>query len=299
MRFAFAVFRYLLVALTGHGYDRATWMNTLHHKLSYRLHKLLPKFGITGVQKIAVPNLSGKFMYVIAEDGGVAHQLIMYRNYEPYESRLVRERVKPGMVVYNIGANLGYYALLASERIGKNGTVYAFEPEPKNFEMLSRTIKENHAANVTAIPAAVGAMEGVAALSISPTNSGDHQLQAVAGRDHVAVEVLTVDDFIAQVHPAPNIIILDVQGAELDVLRGAQSLLARPEPLALFAEFWPRGLNERRTNGAADLLDLLTRARFSFQLIDEKRQMLVSTTASDLLRTVTENNEVNLLCVRI
>jgi FkbM family methyltransferase len=203
------------------------------------------------------------------------------------------------MVVYNIGANLGYYALLASGCAGKNGAVYAFEPEPKNFELLSRTIKENYAANVTAIPVAVGAMESVAALSLSPTNSGDHQLQAVAGREHITVNVITVDDFIAQAQRAPHVIILDVQGAELDVLRGAQSLLDSPEPLVLFAEFWPRGLNERHTNGAADLLDLLTRARFSFQLIDEKRQMLVSTTANELRRTVTENNEVNVLCVRI
>jgi len=299
MRLVFAMLRFLLVTLTGHGYDRSAWMNTLHHKLAYRLHTLLPKFGITGIQKIAVPNLAGKFMYAIAEDGGVAHQLIMYRHYEPYESRLVRKHVKPGMVVYNIGANLGYYAMLASECTGKNGAVYAFEPEPKNFHLLSRTIEENRAANVTAIPAAVGAMEGIAALSLSPSNSGDHQLQAVEGREHIAVDVMTVDDFIAQAHPAPNVIILDVQGAEFDVLRGAQLLLARPEPLVLFAEFWPRGLNERHTNGAADFLDLLTRARFSFQLIDEKRQMLVSTTSNELLRTVTENSEVNLLCVRI
>src|SRR5437879_3557062 len=109
----FPVLRFLLVALTGRGYDRSPWLNNLHHKLAYRLHKLLPRFGITGLQRI--PIFSDRFMYVRAEDGGVAHQLIMYREYEPFESKLVREYLRPGMTVYNIGANLGYYALLASD----------------------------------------------------------------------------------------------------------------------------------------------------------------------------------------
>src|SRR5437879_1405907 len=112
MRIVFELLRRTLVMLTGRGYDRSPRLNTVHHKLSYRLHKLLPIFGISGIQKVPAPGMSRKFLYVHSGDGGVAHQLIMYRQYEPFESSLVRNYVKPEMTVYNIGANLGYYVLL-------------------------------------------------------------------------------------------------------------------------------------------------------------------------------------------
>ncbi len=267
----FALLRNTLVLLTGRGYDRAPWMNDLHHKLSYRLHKLLPKFGLTGIQRVPVPGVPNRFMYVRAEDGGVAHQLIMYREYEPYESSLVRKHLKPGMIIYNIGANLGYYALVASECVGAQGKVFAFEPAPENFELLTRTVAENKLTNVELFPSAVGAAKGSATLSLSRTNSGDHQLQSVASRDHIVVDVISIDSFIAAGHALPNAIIMDVQGAEFDVLHGASEILASKEPLILFTEFWPRGLDERHPNGAKEMLDLLGRAGFQISIINGRK----------------------------
>ncbi|MFI5201866.1 MAG: FkbM family methyltransferase [Candidatus Kapaibacterium sp.] len=290
--------RWLLILITGRGYDRSGWMNNLHHKLSYRLHKLLPKFGITGVQKVQVPGMQGRFMYVRAEDGGVAHQLIMYREYEPFESRLVREYFKPGMTVYNIGANLGYYTLLASECVGGTGKVFAFEPEPGNLELLRRTISENRCSNVQICPMAVSQKAGIATLSISETNSGDHRLTTIADREHVEVEIVSIDTFIAEGHAAPNAIIMDVQGAELDVLNGASILLASKDPLTLFTEFWPGGLNERHPNGAREMLDILERAGFQLHEIDERKKRLVTITSEILIDHTNGNMEVNLLCMR-
>jgi FkbM family methyltransferase len=298
LRAIFESLRNILVLSTGHGYDRAPWMNDLHHKLSYRLHKLLPKFGITGIQKVPVPGMTGRFMYVRAEDGGVAHQLIMYREYEPYESKLVREYLKPGMTVYNIGANLGYYTLGASECVGQAGKVFAFEPAPENFELLQRTVSENKLTNIELFPSAVGAANGSATLSLSQTNSGDHQLQMVASREHVVVDVTSIDAFVAEGHAPPDAIIMDVQGAEFDVLRGALKLLASKAPLMLFTEFWPRGLDERYPNGAKEMLDSLESAGFQMNIIDEKRHTLKKTSSAGLLQEFSGNMEANVLCIR-
>lgn len=169
--------------------------------------------------------MPNRFMYVRAEDGGVAHQIIMYSQYEPFESSLVQKYLKPGMTVYNIGANLGYYTLLASECVGVGGKVFAFEPAPENFELLKRTVSENKLANVELFPSAVGAAKGSATLSLSQTNSGDHQLQNVASREHIVVNVTSIDAFTSDGYTQPNAIIMDVQGAEFDVLRGASSSL--------------------------------------------------------------------------
>ncbi len=297
-RAIFALLRNVLVLFTGRGYDRAAWMNDLHHKLSYRLHKLLPKFGITGIQKVQVPGMSGRFMYVRAEDGGVAHQLIVYREYEPYESKLVREYLKPGMIVYNIGANLGYYTLVTSECVGVEGKVFAFEPAPENFELLTRTVSENKLNNVELFPSAVGAAKGSATLSLSRTNSGDHQLQSVPTREHVVVDVLSIDAFISDGHALPDAIIMDVQGAEFDVLRGASALLAGKAPLILFTEFWPRGLDERQPNGAKEMLNLLCNSGFQISVIDEKRRMVKAISSDQLLKEISSNAEANLLIIR-
>jgi FkbM family methyltransferase len=298
LRAIFALLRTVLVLLTGRGYDRAPWMNDLHHKLSYRLHKLLPKFGIMGIQKVQVPGLPNRFMYVRAEDGGVAHQLIMYQEYEPYESKLVREYLKPGMTVYNIGANLGYYTLVASECVGSTGKVFAFEPAPENFEMLTRTVSENKLTNVELFPCAVGAAKGSATLSLSRTNSGDHQLQSVSSRDHIVVDVTSIDVFIAEGHAAPNAIIMDVQGAEFDVLCGSSELIASKQPLIIFTEFWPRGLDERHPNGANEMLDLLERAGLQMNVIDEKHRSLRNTSRDPLLKECSGNAEANVLCIQ-
>jgi FkbM family methyltransferase len=273
-------------------------MNNLHHKFSYRLHKLLPALGVAGIQRIPAPGMTEKFLYVRAEDGGVAHQLIMYHEYEPFESKLVREQLKPGMTVYNIGANLGYYALLASECVGAEGKVYAFEPAPENFELLRRTISENGCANIELFPSAVSDRSGEATLSISATNSGDHQLRMDSSRDHIQVPTVSIDEFIKKGHASPNAIIMDVQGAELDVLRGAKSLLASNAPLVLFTEFWPGGLDERHPNGAKEMLELLEHEGFQMHQIAERRKRLHPVACEALLEKIHGNMEVNLLCLR-
>jgi FkbM family methyltransferase len=290
--------RWLLIVVTGRGHDRSGWMNNLHHKLSYRLHKLLPRFGITGIQKVPVPGMPGRFMYVHAEDGGVAHQLIIYREYEPYESSLVRKYLTPGMTVYNIGANLGYYTLLASECVGPSGKIFAFEPASENVELLRKTISDNSNFNVEICAMAVSEEAGAAMLSISETNSGDHRLTTMTGRENVNVEVTSVDIFIAEGHPPPEAIIMDVQGAELDVLRGAESLLRAKNPLLLFTEFWPGGLNDRHPNGAQEMLRILERAGFQLHQIDERKKQLMPVTQKALLEKVRGDMEVNLLCIR-
>ncbi len=294
----FAVLRYALVALTGHGYDRSVRVNTLHHKLSYRLHKLLPKFGIVGLQRIDIPGLKGKHMYVRAEDGGVAHQLIMYCQYEPYESSLIREVLKPGMTVYDIGANLGYYVLLASECVGSTGKVFAFEPAPENLELLRRTVSENTTTNVTIHACAVGANDGEASLAISPTNSGDHQLREAADRAKVAVPVRSTDSLIAEGLPTADVVIMDVQGSELDAIRGMNSLLGTGSPKVIFTEFWQKGLNDRHPNGAREFLEVLTSVGFQLAIIDEKRKRVRPTTPDALLNETLGNEERNLLCTR-
>jgi FkbM family methyltransferase len=294
----FPVFRRLLVVLTGHGYDRSAWMNDLHHKLAYRLHKMLPRFGIRGVQKISIS--SNRHLYVHAEDGGVGHQWIMYGQYEPYETSLVKQYIRPGMTVYNIGANIGYYTLLASDCVGPSGFVYAFEPAAENLELLNRTVSENQLANVRVLPIAVGISDGVATLELSSTNSGYNQVMSGRRGDRASTDVglRSVDSLIAERLPQPNAIIMDVQGSELDVLRGMTEALANKTLTVIFTEFWPGGLNARHPDGAREFIERLQTSGFRFSRIDEKRKEIHTISKEELLTPRPDHEELNLLCQR-
>jgi FkbM family methyltransferase len=298
MRLLFEILRRLLILSTGHGYDRSPRVNDLHHKLAYRFHKLLPFFGISGIQRIPVsPN---RHLYVRAEDGGVGHQWIMYRRYEPFETQIVLSTMKPGMVVYNIGANIGYYTLLTSDSVGKSGQIVAFEPAASNLELLNRTIAENGLTNVRVMPVAVGATDGVATLAFSASNSGDHQVVSHGRGDRATTDVplRSVDSLIAEGFPLPDAIIMDVQGSELDVLRGMEQLLRDPTLKTIFTEYWPGGLNARYQNGAKKFIERLEGAGFAFELIDEKRKQRTPISKEDLLKSRPQHEELNLLCRR-
>ncbi len=144
--------------------------------------------------------------------------------YEPEQTSLFAELVKPGDVVYDIGAHYGYYTLLASKLVGKSGKVIAFEPSPANLARLYRHIQLNHRGNVQVLELAVSDHEGTARFE-TRTGSGVGHL-AADGPLEVKLTALDLRHDL----PTPNVMKIDVEGAEVGVLEGAKSLLqcARP-----------------------------------------------------------------------
>jgi FkbM family methyltransferase len=269
-------------------------MNNLHHKLAYRLHKMLPVFGVVGEQTIDVPGVPGKKMIVRAEDGGVGHQLLMYRSYEPFESSLVLKHLKTSDVVYVVGANIGYYPILCASH---GARVFAFEPDPTNYDLLVRAIDLNKLTSITPMPMAVGSRDGGTVLSVSPTNSGDHQTGLVEGRSHLRVPLRMLDSLVADGLPQPNVIVMDVQGAEFDVLRGGEATLRSPMLRAIFTEFWPGGLERRETGAARAFIESLESNGFQIFEISERLKSVAPFDARSIER-MTTIEEKNLLCVR-
>lgn len=161
--------------------------------------------------------------------------------YEAGETRLIRERVRPGMRVLDIGANVGYYTALLADRVGPTGHVTAFEPEPGNHAVLCRTIEANGFGNVEVIQGAVSQSAGEGLLFLSELNQGDHRLYATANRRRITVPILALDSFL----PAGAVIDfvkMDIQGSEGLALRGMCQTLRRSPDVQVITEFWPEGL---------------------------------------------------------
>jgi FkbM family methyltransferase len=221
-------------------------------------------------------------------------------NYEPFETELLKQHVRRGDVVLDVGANIGYYSLLFARLVGPEGKVFAFEPDPTNFGLLTRNVRRNGYANVVAVPAAVGDRTGKLRLYLCEDNRGDHRTyDSGDGRPSVEVDVVRLDDYLKDFERPVAFVKMDVQGSEPAALAGMDGLLRRNPRLKLATEFWPFGLH-RSGSSAEGFLRALAGHGFALQVIDEAGQRVAPADWAELLRTyvVEKQNYTNLLCVR-
>ena len=160
--------------------------------------------------------------------------------YERQVSARFRAEVRPGMTVVDVGANLGYYAVIALGRNAPAGRVVAFEPDPANHALLLRNLLP-FGDRATARRQAVTAAPGTLTLHRHPDNKGKHSVFAAPGLDAgVSVEAVTLDTALAELgRPRVDVIKLDVEGAEPLALVGMADTLARHRPV-LFLECAPK-----------------------------------------------------------
>jgi FkbM family methyltransferase len=152
---------------------------------------------------------------------------ILGGTYEPEQTRLFQKHVTQGATVLDVGAHVGYYTLLASVLVGPNGRVCAFEPNPENHGFLCKHVLLNELTNVTMENAAVSNSNGTASFAFG-TGSGTGRLA-----EHGVLDVRTVrlDDFCRERKVEPDFLKIDVEGAELDVLRGADEVIRSHHPV--------------------------------------------------------------------
>src|SRR5437867_3185244 len=93
----------------------------------------------------------GHWMHLDPTDSVVSPTLRHFGVFEPFETQLVQQMVRPGDVVLDVGANIGYYTLIFAELVGEQGHVYAFEPDPRNFAFLAKNVHSNRYRNVTLV----------------------------------------------------------------------------------------------------------------------------------------------------
>ena len=156
---------------------------------------------------------------------------------------MLRTHVRPWMTVADIGANIGFMAVHVGEAIGPEGTVLAFEPEPRNFALLAENARHARWRNVIPIEAAVGERAGTVTLYLSPRDSGDHRTVPGSGdRASTTVPCVALDELAARRRTAIHFAKMDIQGAEGQALRGMAATLRSPEFRGLVLEFWPDAL---------------------------------------------------------
>jgi FkbM family methyltransferase len=162
--------------------------------------------------------------------------------WEATETHWFVRSLRPGDVVVDVGANIGYYTVLAGHLVGESGRVYAFEPDPISFEYLSKNVRLNGLRNVVLEQKAVSNESGTIRLYLADENKGDHRIYDPKGeqRPSVEVEAVALDDYFAGVEDSVDFVKVDTQGAELVILKGMMDLVRRSPSAILAFEYAPK-----------------------------------------------------------
>jgi FkbM family methyltransferase len=192
--------------------------------------------------------------------------------HEPDLSKWLLENVafEHGDVVFDIGANIGWYALLLDRTVPHGVEIFAFEPDAANFALLQENLRLNQARSVVPVNRAVGADAATRTLyRYANKNLGRHSLLPLNDGEQVPVEVTSLDGFVEErslQNRVPRLIKVDVEGYEFQVLAGATSVLRACD--TVLAEYSP-GLMQQAGEDPRRLLDLLHAAGFQPYLVDE------------------------------
>lgn len=279
------LYRAVAAVLTGSDIERFAVVRWLHSR-------------VRGLIRRDVATVHG---YTLHLDKWDTLNLSLLPDFEPEETALVQRELQPGNTVIDIGANIGYFTLLFAGLVGETGKVYAFEPEPGNFEILQRNIRENGFKNVQAEPKAVANAPGVSRLYLSPIGGADHRLYETGadGRASIDVQTVTLDDYFAGSDTPIDFIKVDVQGLEDRILAGMSKLLARSPSVKLLTEFWPVGLQRSGVEPSA-FLEHLHEAGFELLEYNDRSGSWEPVDTPALLARNTVENErfVSLLCVK-
>ena len=187
--------------------------------------------------------------------------------WEPRETALISELLKPGDTFVDVGANIGYFTLLASRLVGATGKVIGIEANPRTFKLLEANVALNHCANVDLRHVAAGEAPGFATMvEREPGNAGGDQVEFAAAASQTAIPVERLDAIIGD--RAVRLIKLDIEGAEAKALRGASGLLERADAPDLVFEFTPAFLAGMGDDPRA-LIGLLERLGYRLEAIGD------------------------------
>jgi FkbM family methyltransferase len=202
-----------------------------------------------------------------------AEKMIFMRGVkEPRSVKFVTELLRPGMVAIDVGANIGYYALIIAECVGPTGRVHAFEPTPALADRLRLNKEINRFAQLTINECAVANVVGSASLQISADDFEANSLFTVASPDgQIKVDTVTLDTYaVERGIERIDFVKVDCEGAELLVLQGAGRILhGNDAPLILF-ECNPATLAACGT-GIADLCGFLRTASYECYTLEVLR----------------------------
>jgi len=241
---------------------------------------------------MVLTRVKGMKMFLPADDCTISPHLILDGEWEPWVTKVFQTLVKPGMTVVDVGANVGYFTLLAAWGTGPSGKVYAFEPEPKNFRLLSRNVDVNGMTWVTVNRKALWNKAGTAELYTTDA-CGGHSLigntqPTTSGK--IQVETIPLDNYLT---PGQRVdfIKIDAEGAEPFIMEGMQEVLKANPKAKILLEFAPMFLKASGRD-PMQFIDWIKGLGYSVKLVQHDATL---TTDIDWVKVIADDGWLEML----
>ena len=265
------------------------------NKYSYLKHRLFVRYHNMLHHGLVLRKIQGNKMYLSVNDRGLSRDLLLRDIREPLQTNLVKQLVKPGMTVVDIGANLGYYVLIEASIVGETGKVYAIEPVPLNYELLKKNVrKNNYESIVETYLCALSDTCSISRLAITKESNFStmfltesemsewmkKQLE-ISTEKIVDVETVTLDKFLINKGPV-DFVRMDVEGYEGRIIKGMSDTVKNSRNyLQLFMEIHPGIFGDSQAMVAEIIKDLTA--------LGLKVKFIVNTEGTELVDFSTDN----------
>jgi FkbM family methyltransferase len=202
---------------------------------------------------------------------------IYFAIYDPAHSLLIK-KIKKGMTIFDVGANIGSTTLNFAKKVGSDGKVFSFEPDPLNYSIALKNISLNKFSCITLFNLGLGSIKETASLyNVNENNRGMLRILDKAGEPNnfskSTIEIYTIDQIMTEKKISrPDIIKIDVEGYELRVLKGAEKTLKEYMPI-LFIELDDNNLREQKSSALA----LIQYVRsLGYVIVDASKDLLIN-----------------------
>lgn len=248
----------------------------------------------------AIKHLKDEFVLV---DG---HEMFLDENdslllsinkiYEKNETEYIKKSISTGDVVIDIGANIGYYTLLFARLVGDTGKVYAFEPDPYNYRILEKNIQINGYSNVILERKAISIKSQKSKLYVKNDHAGSSMMkQNIDKADGIDIDVISLDDYSKSNSITPNFIKIDIEGHELNALKGMKCILQSSDKIKIMIEYNPL-IKKYFHIDPMDSLNFLNGLEFQFLDLNSNNHIFLN---FDLLKKYDDTSKLtNFICIK-
>ena len=260
----------------------------------YSAIRVIKNFALSQLRSEYV-EVQGNKMHLDAKD---CLQLSINEIFEPIETNIIKREIQNGDIVLDIGANIGYYTLMMAKSVGKKGKVFAFEPEPSNFNILKKNVAINKYDNIVLEQKAVGNKNGRTKLYLSEKDTVRHATHKSKWcKDSLEVDIVKLDDYFGNNVERIDFIKVDVEGGEIDVFKGMLKILQNNKRIKMLVEFIPEHIIERGSK-PEELLQFLITQDFKLSRINEQEKVFVPINSFKEILELDFNGR-NLFCERV
>jgi FkbM family methyltransferase len=225
-------------------------------------------------------DLSGYGVYVMPGDY-IGDAILKAKAYEPHVTALIRTTLKKDDVFLDLGANVGYFTLLAASLVKDAGKVIAFEPNPQNQQLLYASIVKNGFSNIKVYPYAVSDSETLLRFTTVGSNGGVVTDFSKDQRYFLLVQAVVLDDMLTN-EARIDVVKIDIEAHEPSAIRGMAALINRHKP-KIITEYHPWAMQLNNAEAPLEYLQQIYSFGYSLSIIEPTGNLLAVSNADDIM----------------